>query len=392
MARWSVAGGIDTLDDLLIRIKTQKLSSADAVLGILDESMRTNYALVYQSRSPHKASLAEPRIVLASRTGDFFVGIAGGDGGTKGEVIETISFDGIAPKFTRISFEGGTSVIDHSNKSCAVCHGRVKDGKSSEFLRPIWDGYPDWPGVFGTSHNGLKTNKGYGTSGLDDFKFEAAALGKLKFGLKNSKYRHLIGLGEASLFELSVKSTAMTGTLLRFQNLGLISLSREKIRGMTVPEQRSLNEFLEQPLTAELREKWLGRVVDSQKRYYSGKLERLKRLAERFGTTSDRQMIEGNSFYKRWADESPGFAAFGFPDSWQPEEQNGYFLYLEAVERLGIDTDLIGTNREVGSLVTTHGNFIDDYAKAWIQEVRDYLTNPTASLNCKELLSKGFHY
>lgn len=100
---------------------------------------QTNFTLVYKSQSLQSADFKHPRIIFFAPNGMFFTV------GTKASsnTIEVMSFNEAtsAFDFREITYIAQKASTHSSPTACAACHA----GK------PIWEGYPRWPGVYGSA-------------------------------------------------------------------------------------------------------------------------------------------------------------------------------------------------------------------------------------------------
>jgi hypothetical protein len=147
------AYGADTpfnADSLFELIEKNQVTSVDQLLPLLPENLRSNYSLVYASRSTaQEASRAIPRIILFSDDGKFQMAVSGDSTGKGGNMVEMISqqADGTFQQATaELSATGLRKTLNP--ESCVKCHGSQR--------RPIWDNYPFWPGTYGGDHELLK--------------------------------------------------------------------------------------------------------------------------------------------------------------------------------------------------------------------------------------------
>ena len=149
------------LDSWLADIAQQRAASVEAAIALLPVSLRTDYVLVFSSRSLQEASLEAPRVVLYGPDARFIVTF-NGDGGQRGyDAIETMEFDDRSSSFhfRELKFtSGGVAELSADNPArCAACHGRP--------ARPVWDLPPVWPGVYGERYRaGLSESEAAGMS------------------------------------------------------------------------------------------------------------------------------------------------------------------------------------------------------------------------------------
>ena len=130
-------------------IAEQQVGSVERMLELLPVSLRSHYALVYDSRSLQSASLSEPRVVLYGDDARLVVTFNGQDAQRGHDAVEVMQFDAASNRFEfrEFLFPGTPSrpqraTVSQANPDrCLLCHGHPG--------RPVWDAHPDWPGVYG---------------------------------------------------------------------------------------------------------------------------------------------------------------------------------------------------------------------------------------------------
>src|SRR5579871_840941 len=126
----------------------QPVDSVSELVPLLPEELRRNFALVYDSRSPFKASITpeRPRVILFTDDARLVMTFIGDDTQPGADLLETMSFDDAQAKFVMNAYllpaaqrrEWRPSASD---AKCERCHGAD--------ARPIYDSYPLWPGYYG---------------------------------------------------------------------------------------------------------------------------------------------------------------------------------------------------------------------------------------------------
>ena len=145
--------------DAIVRIiQKNNIQSIDALLPLLPESYRRGYALVYKSRSLQDASPENPRAIVFGSTARLVISFNGASTQKGFNDLEVMEFDEKTAAFNlhEINFPpAGTSkpaqISQVNPNKCIACH--------SDPPRPIWDNYPEWPGVYGASHGILSGGK-----------------------------------------------------------------------------------------------------------------------------------------------------------------------------------------------------------------------------------------
>ncbi len=171
------AQGGTALDAWLADIDHQHAASVGAAIALLPVGLRTDYVLVFASRSLQAASFTAPRAVLYGTDGRFIVTF-NGDSGQRGfEAIETMEFDERTGTFhfreLRFRPDGVAELSADNPARCAACHGRP--------ARPVWDLPPVWPGVYGERYRaGLSPAE---AAGMQAF---------LRRQPADPRYRHLV--------------------------------------------------------------------------------------------------------------------------------------------------------------------------------------------------------
>src|ERR1700687_4174895 len=166
---------IDTLRGL---IRTRDVRTVEESLALLPADLRTNYTLVFASRSLQGATLSAPRAILYGADGRFIVSFSG-DTGEGHDALETMQFDERSNgfHFRELTFPKGgqgVQVSEDNPPRCAACHGLP--------ARPIWDTPPSWPGVYGERYRtGLSKAESVGMQGF------------LARQAEDPRYRYLIG-------------------------------------------------------------------------------------------------------------------------------------------------------------------------------------------------------
>jgi hypothetical protein len=139
-------------DDFAAKIEVSHAQSIEAALDLLPPAMRSNFTLMHDSRSLQGSSMLDPRAILFSEDGSFFVTFNGNPSQSGYAELEMMQFRESTKKFEFrvISFSPGSSpVVSEANPArCLTCHG-------SDPI-PIWEDYfAQWPGAYGANHDTL---------------------------------------------------------------------------------------------------------------------------------------------------------------------------------------------------------------------------------------------
>ncbi len=185
-------GNLDA-DSIAKFISDNNIKSVDELLKQLPEGLRSQFSLVYDTRNAAQfASKEKPRVILFSPDGKFYLTFAGSPDVKGGNTVEMISQRANGTySFSNIVFENGIATHNRNPAACVACHGKEP--------RPIWDGYPKWPGVYGSDHDVLRLDKS-DFRHADDAKFESNSkeLANLDVfrttGLQEGRYANLVNV------------------------------------------------------------------------------------------------------------------------------------------------------------------------------------------------------
>jgi hypothetical protein len=232
MTGTAFAKEISSFQQLKDLIEHQEISSVDELLPHLSRSFRSNFMLVYRSRSRMQASPENPRVILSDANSRFVISFTGSEelvGGQKIEVMEqnpqTKLFE-----FAQINFDKNKGIHFEKNPtSCLECH-QTAISKSKIYdinVHPLWDSYPDWPGIYGTSSRGTI----FGSSSLKPESSITQQFEKFRNNsFKRSRYRYLIGLKSISEHDLAKTNSRFGNEIakLNFEKLGKVVTDNEK--------------------------------------------------------------------------------------------------------------------------------------------------------------------
>jgi hypothetical protein len=144
-----------TFEKLASKLQECNVLKIEDLLPLLPPEFRSRYVLVYASRSLQGATPGSPRVVMFGLDAKFILAFSGDPELPGYELLETIQFDNHEKRFEfrSVSFPAEKKksignqkpVLSELNpQPCKVCH--------RQDLRPNWDTYSAWPGVYG-SHN-----------------------------------------------------------------------------------------------------------------------------------------------------------------------------------------------------------------------------------------------
>ena len=162
-------------------IDSRSLRSVDAVIAELPPLLRSNYALVFDSRSLQAASFGAPRAILYGTDAQLVVTFNGDPSQAGYDSIETMEFDTSTQtfRFREINFPARgmlnepVTISEANPTRCQRCHGMP--------AKPVWDTHPLWPGVYGQRYRASLLPEE--RTGLAEF---------LVARTKHPRYRHLL--------------------------------------------------------------------------------------------------------------------------------------------------------------------------------------------------------
>lgn len=146
----------DLMQLLLDETGQLKIQSVDDLIPLLPDEVKHITLLMYQSRSlfARYIDATNPRVILSNRSGSFKLSYFGCDNSP--ERCETIEWQFTNPKtllteFRTLNLHTPGKVQEHFNttpKVCANCHG---DRTANQQLRPLFEPYNAWPGLYGSA-------------------------------------------------------------------------------------------------------------------------------------------------------------------------------------------------------------------------------------------------
>ena len=162
-----LSSGSYSFDRVMELIRLKKISSVEELLKELPPQFKDNASFAFKSGSIQYSSPKNPRAILASTDGTFFLAFPGArdpslspeDQNKKFNQVEIVQLDKKTEKwvFKTIGF----------NKQPAgqpeVLEGHFKNSKGEKIAcdschrgGPIWDAYPTWAGVYGMLNDSLE--------------------------------------------------------------------------------------------------------------------------------------------------------------------------------------------------------------------------------------------
>ncbi len=160
------------------------VDSIDELLPLLPSELRSNFTLVYDSRSPFRSSISHrhPRVILFSDDARLVLTFTGDPDKPGADVLETLAFDDATARFALRAYllpagerRGFRPPAEAMN--CAGCHG--------DDPRPIFNSYPVWPGFYGSVLDTFPPDR-LGVAELESYK------AFLRTTATTGIYRHLL--------------------------------------------------------------------------------------------------------------------------------------------------------------------------------------------------------
>jgi ankyrin repeat protein len=174
-----------------------KITSIDALIGLLPRERRASYVLAYKTGGLQEGSPAHPRVITYA--GRLFLSFNGNPAHKGHDVLEMLEFDPDRARFElhELQIRKGRPTWHGPNPAeCLTCHG--------EEPLPIWDSWYLWPGFYRSEQGAL-----YPKEAELHRQFEANA--------KEGRYRHLLPPSDAPVrlrlgrqeFSASIKNIVM---------------------------------------------------------------------------------------------------------------------------------------------------------------------------------------
>lgn len=143
-----------TFEDLARLVTNDRTPSIERVLSRLPENLRSNYILMYRSRSLQRATFQRPRAILFEKDATFLMSFGALETDLRGaKALEVVQFRPATKswEFREITFnEGGRPQISEPNpRKCLECH--QSQSRAGVDPRPNWEPYAFWPGAYGSA-------------------------------------------------------------------------------------------------------------------------------------------------------------------------------------------------------------------------------------------------
>lgn len=134
---------------LQLLIEEGESGTVEELLAALPVSYRSHYVLVFSSRSLQQASMRDPRAIIYGGDAHLIVSFNGDPAQRGYDALETMEFDPGTARFRLREIRPAESAAGASRLQvsepdparCLLCHGTPP--------RPLWDGSPFWPSVYG---------------------------------------------------------------------------------------------------------------------------------------------------------------------------------------------------------------------------------------------------
>ncbi len=146
----------NSLATLISVLNTNKPANIETLVASGAPEIRENFVLLYESKSLQPASQDRPRVILHNSDASFLMAYSGFSFLEKADQssnnVEIISFNSKTSQFEFAEIRFPEGRIELNPSKCSTCH--------TPSLRPNWDPYPNWPGVYGSAINSLNTSAG----------------------------------------------------------------------------------------------------------------------------------------------------------------------------------------------------------------------------------------
>lgn len=136
------------IDALVAGAESGALTSVDDLLLALPAEQRASVVLLERTKSLHRADVEHPRAIFFGPDARLVVAVSTDPEDPRYETAELMEQDEESGEFrlAAITFREEGATVE-GDAGCTRCHGQTP--------RPIWGGYPVWPGAFGEEDNEL---------------------------------------------------------------------------------------------------------------------------------------------------------------------------------------------------------------------------------------------
>lgn len=186
-------------------VSENRFKSIECFLASLPEDVRSLRSYVKKSLSLQEASTENPRAIIGSPDGGFFLAFNGHKSQKGFNEVEFLALDKNSgpQKWVAGVIEnvGGHLKMNTDIKKCSLCHG--------DPVRPIWGIYPEWPNLFGSVDDWLPDEKDLSKNSKyfeEDKKSESYGEGT---GARMTEDKIKIAIDESRKFR-SFRKTAVT--------------------------------------------------------------------------------------------------------------------------------------------------------------------------------------
>ena len=146
-----------------------KVHDVVSFLQSLPANSLTNVTLVHNSESLQKAAISPlvPGVIRGTADGKLIFRYVCQKNSELSDRIEILRFDSKEKQFktSSIHFSGigrpqAVSQVFENPQECLQCHAdQLKGNTTSKFLKPVWDSYPLWPGLYGSNEDYIHPSK-----------------------------------------------------------------------------------------------------------------------------------------------------------------------------------------------------------------------------------------
>ncbi|MEN8159508.1 MAG: hypothetical protein ABFS41_05475 [Myxococcota bacterium] len=130
------------IDALHAFVTDADIADLETLLGALPDWLLANHVFVDETRTPHRASVAHPRVLLFGSDARFLLAFGSDPDDPAREVLDLAELQGDGHwKLRSLDFGTSPPALSPDDAACTSCHGDPP--------RPFWGSYPSWPGAFG---------------------------------------------------------------------------------------------------------------------------------------------------------------------------------------------------------------------------------------------------
>jgi hypothetical protein len=335
-----------------------RIITLDEVLPHLSIELRSNYNIGgFEGRSLQSESTPDaPRIIHRSRDARLSIAYPMENTIENGNLMEFLFQPADTERLEGKLIEflpGKPPRIHEFSTRCFACHGDMSKEEFKTFvvnggklpnrkpeLRHIWDTYPDWPGFFGSAHNGQTWHGAInGTSHTPILEYEKEAFARLlRRADDQPRIRYLVGLKSETIMSMAERNLSFG---VRLAELNLLRWRRRLVEAGVYEAGKKQFEVTRQgPAPDNYAKSALASVKERN--------QRIVKLAKKYGTQAD------HKYLKRTMDLTAmpnGGTKIALRESFYRAEP----VLAAAIESTGLSASDLGLAKELGSYTLDDG-------------------------------------